>query len=320
MTTAQLPGGSQLTSALGFGCLTLSAGSSRRHSIRLVHAAYDAGIRHFDVAPPYGMGTAEETLGEALRDRRQHVTVATKVGTTRPRHSSGVILLRSLASPLRKLAPGLTRRVGATVYAGLIARGNFDVSFVETSVMESLSRLKIEYIDLLLLHEVAPDQVTNELLNLLENLRKKGLVRTLGTGTSYPNTMAIHEMHPHFFDVSQYSWSVLDADQEKPPGFTILHKTVRRALAPVREWLSQDTTRMRRLSDAAGIDLSAGNNLVDILLGTALANNPEGIVLVSSRQKSRVEANARLLSDASIVNAGRRFGAAFWAEPDRPEN
>lgn len=315
MTITHLPGCSRPTTALGFGCSALTAGSSRRHSIMLVHSANDAGITHFDVAPPYGMGTAEDVLGEALKGRRHNVTVATKVGISRPRHPQAVMLVRSLASPLRKLVPSMTRRFGASAYAGLTARGNFDVRFVEASVTESLRRLRIDYVDLLLLHEVAPDQLTDELLLLLETLRRKGVTRALGTGTSYENTLAIRAKHSAFFDVWQYSWSVLDAEQQ-PVGFTITHRAIQRALAPLREWLHQDATRIQRLSDSIGVDLTAGDNLGDVLIGAAMANNPGGITLVSSRRKSRIDGNARLMSDQSFVNAGQQLMRVLAGERD----
>ena len=42
-------------------------------SLRLLEAAYDAGIRHFDVAPMYGYGEAESCLGEfRARHQRHH--------------------------------------------------------------------------------------------------------------------------------------------------------------------------------------------------------------------------------------------------------
>jgi aryl-alcohol dehydrogenase-like predicted oxidoreductase len=313
----QLPGCLRPTSALGFGCASLSAGSSRRHSIRLVHAAYDAGIRHFDVAPPYGMGTAENVLGEALKHRRQNVTVATKVGITRPKHPWAVTLIRSLAAPIRKLVPSLTRRVGASAYTGLTARAKLDERGVEISLLDSLRLLRTDYLDLLLLHEVTLGDLTAELLSVLENLRRNGMVRGLGTGTSYENTLAIRAQHGAFFDVWQYSWSVLDLDQKKPVDFTITHRAIQRAFTPLRDWLRNDESRVRHLSDATGLDLTVDDNLGAVLIGAAMANNPRGITLISSRQQTRVDANARLMSDQNFVGAGQRLISVLAAEADK---
>ena len=311
-----LPGSSFSTSTIGFGCASLSAGSSRRHSINLVHAAFDAGICHFDVAPPYGMGTAEDVLGEALRHRRHEVTIATKVGFSRPRHAWAVIYMRSLAAPLRKLVPQLTRRVGASTYRSLTTRPEFDPAFVQRSLTESMRRLRTNHIDLLLLHEVTVDDLTTDLLECLDRLRRNGAVRSLGTGTSYENALAIRDAYPGFFDVWQHSWSVLDTNQRPPVGFTVTHRAIQRALAPLRDWLRSDAHISRRLSDAIGIDLTAEHNLGSVLLGAAIAQNPGGITLVASRQKNRIVANARLLSDRTFVAAGQRLIAAMADEPD----
>ncbi len=70
------------------------------------------------------------------------------------------------------------------------------------------------------------------------------------------------------------------------------------------------------MSDVAGFDLSLGDNLGDVLIGAAMANNPNGITLVSSRQKGRNAANARLMSEQRFVDAGRQLIRALAAEPD----
>jgi len=316
MMTVELPGGVIGTTALGFGCSSLSGGTSRSHSIRLVHAAYAAGIRHFDVARSYGMGTAEGVLGDALKQYRQKVTIATKVGIDRPKHAEAIMLVRSLAAPLRKMVPALTRKVGASTYTGMKVHTKFEPQFVEASVTDSLRRLRTDYVDLLLLHEITPEKVTDELLACLAAMKQKGWVRALGTGTSYESTVAIRAAHPEFFDVWQYSWSVLDSDQQPPVAFTITHRAIQRALAPLRGWLQEDAARTRRLSDATGVDLAGNDNLGNVLIGAAMANNQGGITLVSSRNKSRVEANARLLADETFVQAGQRLIGALAAEKD----
>ena len=53
--------------------------TTEAESIRSVHRALELGITFFDVAPAYGDGKAEETLGKALAGRSEQVVVATKV-------------------------------------------------------------------------------------------------------------------------------------------------------------------------------------------------------------------------------------------------
>ena len=160
------------------------------------------------------------------------------------------------------------------------------------------------------------DKLTDEALAFLDSLRQRGIVGALGTGTSYANTLAIREKHREFFDVWQYSWSAMDLGQEPVQKFTITHRAIQRSFAPLRQWLSEKAERMRRFSDAAGLDLSTEDNLVKALVGAAMANNPEGITLVASRQKRRVIDHARLMEDAGLVMTGRRLIDALATAPD----
>src|SRR5215470_12404263 len=70
----------QTLNFLSFGCHNLTGGSSLRKSVRLIHCAMDHGITRFDVAPSYGMGTAEAVVGMAIRKRSLRVEITTKFG------------------------------------------------------------------------------------------------------------------------------------------------------------------------------------------------------------------------------------------------
>src|ERR1700731_462933 len=47
-------------------------------SIRIIHAALDAGINFVDTADVYSRGESEEIVGKALAGRREDVVLATK--------------------------------------------------------------------------------------------------------------------------------------------------------------------------------------------------------------------------------------------------
>src|ERR1700684_2880140 len=49
-------------------------------SIRIIHAALDAGINFVDTADVYSRGESEEIVGKALAGRRDKVVLATKFG------------------------------------------------------------------------------------------------------------------------------------------------------------------------------------------------------------------------------------------------
>ena len=90
-------------SQLGFGCYGLGGAYGRQvdapTATRLIHMAYDLGIRFFDTADNYG---AEEVLGKALGSRRTRVVLATKVvagGNLSREH-----IVESCQASLRRLA------------------------------------------------------------------------------------------------------------------------------------------------------------------------------------------------------------------------
>jgi aryl-alcohol dehydrogenase-like predicted oxidoreductase len=67
MQTVALGTTGRSTTRLGFGCSSVMGSLNRRDSLRMLASAFDAGIRHFDVAPMYGYGEAEVCLGEFLK-------------------------------------------------------------------------------------------------------------------------------------------------------------------------------------------------------------------------------------------------------------
>src|SRR3982750_3261654 len=76
--------GSLEVSALGYGCMGLEGTYGepvpRPEAIDLIHAAFERGVTHFDTAEIYGPWTNELVVGEALKQLRNRVTIATKFG------------------------------------------------------------------------------------------------------------------------------------------------------------------------------------------------------------------------------------------------
>src|ERR1700739_4189621 len=71
-------------SAIGLGCMSMSSGygppAEKGEMIKLIRAAHDLGVTHFDTAEAYGPFANEELIGEALEPIRDQVTIATKFG------------------------------------------------------------------------------------------------------------------------------------------------------------------------------------------------------------------------------------------------
>ena len=116
-------------SAAGLGCgghsrLGQGYGESRGHSVAIVRTALDLGINFIDTAAVY---KTEEIVGEALVGRRDDAVVSTKLP-----------IVPAGQSPL-----GQVFVTGEDLISGL---------------EDSLRRLKSDYVDILHLHGVMPDQ------------------------------------------------------------------------------------------------------------------------------------------------------------------
>jgi D-threo-aldose 1-dehydrogenase len=158
------------TSALGLGCADLFRLPTGRGRRFLLDAAYDVGIRHFDVAPMYGLGRVEEELGRFLRAGRAEAVVATKFGIEPTR--AGLAL-----APVQGSLQRLRRRTGdprAGAAGGLLHRTvGHDARTARTSLERSLRLLGRDHVDLLFLHEPVAD-VSDELFEFLETAREQG--------------------------------------------------------------------------------------------------------------------------------------------------
>jgi aryl-alcohol dehydrogenase-like predicted oxidoreductase len=161
------------TSRLGFG-------SSRLHYVahrdrqRLLAAAADLGIIHFDTAPAYGDGIAEAELAEFIRRRRAGFVIATKYGIPADPVAEA---WPALARPLRA-ARWTARRLGSSrrPLPPLTPAG------LRRTLQRSLSRLGTDYVDILLLHEPRRHRVgsLDALVEALLELKQSGAVRAFG--------------------------------------------------------------------------------------------------------------------------------------------
>lgn len=303
-----LPNNSCAVPRLGFGCAYLTAGWELKRSVRLVHVALDAGIRHFDVAPLYGIGTAEAVLGEALRAQRQLVTIASKVGRARPILTRKTQLVRFATAPIRRRFGSFIRRAERTASAPIEhLNSDFSINKVRASLDESLRQIRTDYIDILLLHEASDVDITDELLTFLDRTRCSGKIRATGIASDYTRLCSIDVSKRREFDVLQYSWDVFDAGRPEPIGstFRILHRPLLTAYDRVKSLIS--TKEIARCIE--GFDLADGERLSDALLAAALACNEDGMILFGTRDPQRLAHNFAVLKNEMLLNLGKALSA-----------
>ncbi len=104
--------------AIGLGCMPMDwgyFGPSEDDPTAVISRALELGATHLDTADVYGPFTNEETIGKALRGRRDEAVIATKVGM-KVGPNGGYPLARD-ARPERILAEleGSLRRLGTDV-------------------------------------------------------------------------------------------------------------------------------------------------------------------------------------------------------------
>jgi D-threo-aldose 1-dehydrogenase len=313
----------RLTTRLGFGCSSLMGASSRRASLALLESAFDAGIRHFDVAPMYGYGEAESCLGEFLDRHRAEVTITTKYGIPPARKSSVIALGRRIAGPIVKTFPGLKQRLASVANTATHNpdRATFTPTEAKASLERSLTALRTDRIDLWLLHEAsAADLQDDALLALLEEEVKKGTIGSFGIGSEAAKIPALLTEHPDYCRTLQYEWSILDpsiyssinpAIETTPLSgrrpFRIHHRAFTANFRAVHRALTHDKQLCQRWSASINTDLSNSGDLARLILKASLVMNPNSVVLFSSKNSRHIQTNVQVAGDSSLNEPARQL-------------
>ncbi|RUL65888.1 aldo/keto reductase [Dyella dinghuensis] len=140
--------------------------------------AWQQGIRHFDTAPYYGYGLSESRLGDVLSDlTRDSYTLSTKVGR------------------VIEADHGHTHHDDGFIVDGRRAHFDYSRDGIMRSVEASLSRLRTDHIDVLLLHDIGAlthgahhaavlRQALDEALPAMAELRAQGVCDAIGIGVN----------------------------------------------------------------------------------------------------------------------------------------
>lgn len=133
-----------------------------------VARAWSLGVRFFDTAPLYGFGLAERRLGAFLRQqKRESYVISTKVGRLLRAPDGGAAEDEHYKGTPRE-------------------RPVFDFSHdgVLRSVEESLGRLGLDHVDVLLVHDPDDhyDEAVTGAFRALQRLRSEGTVKAIGAG------------------------------------------------------------------------------------------------------------------------------------------
>lgn len=310
MELLQLAGTGRLTSRLGFGCSSLMGSLNRNQSIAMLDAAWDAGIRHFDVAPMYGWGDAESCVGELLKRKGGEATVTTKYGILPPPMRLWAGLVRKAARPVIQVLPGIKQRLAHAAKAALggSRKAGLSAGEARASLERSRKTLQTDRIDLWLLHDVAAASLTDPaLLDLMREAVALGAIGDFGVSHDVAEIPVLYGQRKEYCRVLQFEWSVRQRMPEFPGSFRIHHRSLAHNLPALRAQLNERPDLRRKWSDDLDCDLSSPQKLAALMLKAALVLNPGSIVLVSSKSPAHIAANVRAAEDRSLDGTAQRF-------------
>jgi aryl-alcohol dehydrogenase-like predicted oxidoreductase len=173
-------GGVEIGMPYGIGVTSAADMLSEGDAIRLLHSAIESGVNFFDTARLYG--ASESIMGKAFRDRREQVIIGTKCRQLRD--SDGQL---PDGSALKKI--------------------------IKTSLLESLTALQTDYVDIFMLHQADLGILANEeIAPIFAELKAQGAIRSTGVSTySVEETQKAVEVG--VWDVIQLPFNLMDQRQ-----------------------------------------------------------------------------------------------------------
>lgn len=305
MDQLELPNTGRRTTRLGFGLAYLLP-----ETAHVLDAAYDAGIRHFDVARSYGRGRSERILGKFLA-QRPDTTVTSKYGILPAYAHPAVAIPRAVLRPLlRPILQRLRRALPSPPTVGGIAppargpayrKAAFTAEDARTSLELTRRNLRRERVDVFLMHEATPQDLCHDaLLAFLQRQVADGTIGAFGVGGESDRTPRLVEVRKPYCGVLQYEWTAAEPIITHPGTFSIVYRTFGTRFDPVRRAIETDPALCRKWSDAVGMDLSAAATFNQLMLRAALDSRPNDIVLFSSTKPANILANVRTAEDSSL--------------------
>lgn len=295
-------------SALSLGTAPLGGnygGFDETEGIRAVHAALDMGINLIDSSPYYGITLAETRLGQALQGvPRDRYFLSSKVG-----------------------------RYGLDDF-------DFSPARMHTSIDESLARLQVDYLDILIVHDIefgSLEQVVNETIPELYNIQKQGKFRWLGvSGLPLKIYSSVLDRAPLDVILSYCHYCLNDDSlaalvpyfQSKNVGIMNAAPTSMGLLTSggPPEWHPASDELKRACAAAAAYCDARGVNLTRLAIQYAVANPDFATTIVGSTSPGQVADNRKwadepldqeLLSD--VLNLLAPIHNQTWLS-GRPEN
>lgn len=165
-----------------------------KKAAEIINESFNRGVNFFDTGHNYSNFNAEPRLGRIIKDiiarnDRSKIVISTKGGSIIGR------------APIFSLRTIKTR--------------DFSPDAIEASCYESIKNLKCDYIDIFQLHGISHTQITDELIDRLSAMKKKGMYRYLGINSHTKSELEYISRHSEIFDMVLLDYNVLQLDREE---------------------------------------------------------------------------------------------------------
>jgi aryl-alcohol dehydrogenase-like predicted oxidoreductase len=272
---------------LGLGCMSI--GTEEKTARKIIEASLEEGINYFDTADLYDFGENERIVGTALKDIRENVIIATKVGNRWSQDKKG---------------------------------WSWDPSksYIKEEVKQSLKRLGTDYIDLYQLHGGTTNDPIEETIEAFEDLKAEGFIRYYGISSIRPNVIKEYIKKSSIVSVMM-QYSILDRRPEEE-ALPLLqeHRVSVVTRGPLAKGLLSDKM-LEKVTDKGYQDYSlnelnevlpvlkekvaASRSFTEIALQYNLANPAVASVVAGASSPEQIRNNAKAvrsqpLSDAEV--------------------
>lgn len=244
----------------------------RATAIRAVRTALDLGINIIDTSPYYGATVSESVLGDALENLpRERYFISTKLG-----------------------------RYGVNDF-------DFSAARVRESIDASLARLKLDYVDILLCHDiefVALDQIVHETLPAVREIQAQGKARFIGVSglplKIYPSILERASLdvllsYSHYCLADNTLDALVPYLKSKNVGLLNAAATSMGLLTESGPppWHPASAEMKRACAQAAAICRARGVNIVQLAIQFSVAHPSFATTFVGSANPDEVATNAR---------------------------
>jgi hypothetical protein len=223
--------------------------------------------------------------------------------------------LRPLLRKVRKI-PSVDRRVGRSV-AAMQAKARFSAEEADASLRHSMRALRVEYIDLFLMHEATVEDLGDEqLLRFLERCVSSGRIGAFGVGGEVAHLPPLMQQRSNYCQVLQFKWSILEPTIDCRDSFRIHFRTFAQSANRLRISLSAQPELCRQWCDYVGMDLMSEDVLAGLLLKAAFVAFPNAMILFSSKRPLHIYRNVLAMEDTSLEPKARLFTELLKTQPD----